>query len=219
MATLRSRPSRVSSTSAALEQSVLASRFNSWQRKSNFRPMAPPAWIRARTAPTWVARRSSSSRTSALTASKTASCLHLCHHGQDLVQRLAVDAEAGALLTAFGQSDVDIAAPAAFGDSGAHDGIQRVVSTGQAATYVEAAPVDAAQLPDPLPVTARRLGACEAGHAGDRHIPPEACDSPPAPAKYTPHPGQARMACPAVGNMPSCAIPVPFPSRAPPAGS
>src|SRR3546814_13640600 len=39
---LRSRPMRVSSTSTDLEHSVLASRLNSWQRKSSLRPTAPP---------------------------------------------------------------------------------------------------------------------------------------------------------------------------------
>ena len=44
---------RVSSTSADFEHSVLASRLNSWQRKSKRRPTAPPSASSARAAAIW----------------------------------------------------------------------------------------------------------------------------------------------------------------------
>src|SRR6185437_2668462 len=74
IAALSARPMRVSSRSADFEHSVLASRLNSWQRKSNRLPMAPPSFIRLRAASRCAWRRSSSSRISALAMTSAASC-------------------------------------------------------------------------------------------------------------------------------------------------
>src|SRR5262249_3834939 len=93
------------------------------------------------------------------------------------------------------QRHADIASPAALRHRGTHDGIEGVIAVGQAASDVEAPPIHAANFPHPMPFAAVRLGACESGHASDRHRPPEACYSPPAHANYTPYHWQARLAC------------------------
>src|SRR5262245_45943120 len=70
---LSSSPMLVSVTSFDLEQSVLASRLSSCDRKSSLRPTALPSAIRRLACATCEARRSSSSRMSALLAIRIAS--------------------------------------------------------------------------------------------------------------------------------------------------
>src|SRR6185503_10777648 len=64
ISTLSSTEMRVISLATDLEPSVLASRFNSWQRKSRRFPQAPPRSMTRRNSEMWVPRRAISSSTS-----------------------------------------------------------------------------------------------------------------------------------------------------------
>src|SRR5437762_4439701 len=74
IAAFSDRPMRVNSISADFEHSVLASRFNSWHRKSSSRPIASPRCRRSPACAIWACNRSNSSRTSARVTSIANSC-------------------------------------------------------------------------------------------------------------------------------------------------
>ena len=94
--------------------------------------------------------------------------LQLAHHLDQLIEQLAVDLEAKRDPAAVDdQGQLQIAAGAVFLRGRARGDLERLVAAGHPTAHVQAAPVDALDLPDPgeRPVTA--FLARESGHAGD----------------------------------------------------